>query len=384
MGVRACALECEAFTELKWVYDHRSDAIAKIQCSGKKIIGALGDDVPEELMIAAGMQPVRIYAGDAGRYPEADKYLEYAFDPVMRAKFQQIVDGTWAASLHGLAISNSTDVIIRIYLYLRELKRVEPEQPIPDMYFIDWLFTRNRMYQERNEFILKGFMDKVEHWAGRPVTPKDMDDAAKLCNENKAMLRKLDALRHGSEVLIGGCEMLVLIGSGFFMDKERHTTLLRRVYEAARQWPVISGVRVFYTGSAQEKLDVYERIEACGGVIVGEDHGWGARSFDRDYPRSYPPVRALVDTYMLREFSSKKAFVSQRVSALNRQVCKSGAQLVLFYLHMYEEAASWDYPEQKKSLEAQGIKTACFSKMLWPASANEALEKRLLNALKGE
>ncbi len=383
MGIRKCALECEAFTALKWVYDHRSAAVENIKRSGKKVIGALGDDVPEELLIAGGMQPVRLYAGSSPPFPGADKYLEYAFDPVMRAKFQWLVDGTWDKWLDGLAISNSTDVIIRIYLYLRELKRVEPERPIPDIYFIDWLFTRNRMYQERNEIIMKDFWEKVVQWAGRPITHEDVDNAARLCNENKAELRKLSELRHGSEVRINGSEMLVAIGSGFFMDKEEHTALIRQVYAAAQHWPKLSGPRIYYTGSAQESLEVYEKIEAGGGVIVGEDHGWGERSFDRDYPRAYPPVRALVDTYMLREFSSKKAFVSQRVAALNRQVQRSRAQMVIFYHHIYEEAASWDYPEQKKSLEAQGIPSACFVKMLWPANENKSLDELLRAAIKG-
>ena len=84
-----------------------------------------------------------------------------------------------------------------------------------------------------------------------------------------------------------------------------------------------------------------------------------------------PPVRALVDRYMLREFSSKKAFVSQRVEALDREVEAAGAESVLFYFHIYEEAASWDYPSQKESLEGRGIKTLYFAKMHWPKEPEE-------------
>ena len=74
---------------------------------------------------------------------------------------------------------------------------------------------------------------------------------------------------------------------------------------------------------------------------------------------------------MLREFSGKKAFVSQRVEALDREVNQAKADSVLFYFHIYEEAASWDYPSQKESLEGRGITTAHFAKMHWPKTEEE-------------
>lgn len=143
---------------------------------------------------------------------------------------------------------------------------------------------------------------------------------------------------------------------------------------------------MYFTGSAQEDTRLYDMIEKTGMVIVGEDHDWGDRFYDRDYNLEYTPIRAVVDRYMLREFSSKKAFVSQRVEALDRLTKQAGAEAVIFYNNIYEEAASWDYPSQKKSLESRGIKTAAFSKMIWPADKNEGLEEKLeqfANTLKG-
>jgi len=122
---------------------------------------------------------------------------------------------------------------------------------------------------------------------------------------------------------------------------------------------------------------MHELIESTGLVIVGEDHSWGDRWYDRDFNLNYTPIRALVDRYMLRSFSSKKALVSQRVEALNQGVTKTGAQAVIFYNNIYEDAASWDYPSQKASLEARGFSTACFSKMVWPSAKNEHLRADL-------
>ena len=147
MGIRKCALSSSAFRKLKEYYDNREAASEKWRMQGRKVVGELGADVPDEYIIAAGMLPVRIYAAPKECLPEAERFLEYAFDPMMRAKFEKIADGTYAREIDALAVSNSTDVIIRLYLYLRELHRVEPERPLPEMAFIDWLFTRNRLHQ---------------------------------------------------------------------------------------------------------------------------------------------------------------------------------------------------------------------------------------------
>lgn len=376
MSIRECALSCGAFAALKEAYDNREAAAACWRAAGGKVVGKLGFDVPDELILAAGMMPVQVYADPDRALTETDTYLEYAFDPMVRAQFEKIVDGTYQDQIDYLAVSNSTDVIIRVYLYLRELKRQEPEKPVPEVEFIDWLFTRNRLHQVRNEHTLQLFRDTVEDWAGRKITDEEIAEAAKICNANRQALRLMAELRQGEEVRISGSEALVIIGSAFFMEREEHTKLVLQVVEDAKTWPVLTGPRVYFTGSAQEDTDLYEMIEEAGLVIVGEDHDWGDRFYDRDYNLDYAPIRAIVDRYMLREFSSKKAFVSQRVEALDRLVDAAGAEAVIFYTNIYEEAASWDYPSQKKSLEGRGIRTAAFAKMEWPAAKNVDLSEK--------
>ncbi len=377
MSIRPCALESQAFLALKDAYEHREKGAEKARAEGKKIVGELGFDVPDELVLAAGMFPVRIYADPEKSLEETDKYLEYSFEPVVRAQFEKIIDGTYGSQIDYLAISNSTDVIIRIFLYLRELKRVEPEKPVPPIAFIDWLFTHHRLHQVRDEFVIDLFRKQMEEWAGREITDEEIRKAGGILNENRRALRKMAELRHAKEVRISGTEAMVIIGAGFFMDKEEHTALVKQVTEDAASWPVLEGPRVFYTGANQEDNTLYEKIEAAGMVIVGEDTDWGERSYDRDFNPEYPVIRGIVDRYLFREFSAKKAFVSQRVEALDREVNACGAEGVIFYTNQYDEVATWDMPKQRKSLEARGIKHTTFGRMQWPVSRNEDLDEKL-------
>lgn len=377
MSIRACALQSEAFAALKEVYDHRDLPAARFRAAGGKVVGELGCDVPDELVLAAGMMPVRVCADPEKPLTQTDKYLEYAFDPVVRAQFEKIVDGTYHGQVDYLAISNSTDVVIRIYLYLRELHRVEPEKPVPPVEFIDWLFTRNRLHQSRDEFVIARFRQQVEAWAGREVTDEEIRAAGRVCNENRQALREMARLRRGGEVRIGGAEALVIIGAGLFMDREAHTALVRQVVEDARSWPVLTGPRVFYTGANQEDTVLYDKIEAAGMVVVGEDTDWGDRHYDRDYNPDYPVIRGIVDRYLLREYSARKSTPAQRVGALDREVDAAGARGVIFYTNQYDEVATWDMPKQRKSLEARGIRHVTFGRMQWPVGKNEGLDEKL-------
>lgn len=377
MSIRSCALESKAFLALKDAYDHREKGAAQARAKGVKVLGELGFDVPEELVLAAGMFPVRIYADPEKSLEETDKYLEYSFEPVVRAQFEKIIDGTYGSQIDFLAISNSTDVIIRIFLYLRELKRVEPEKPVPPITFIDWLFTRHRLHQVRDEFVIDLFKKQLEEWSGKEITDEAVREAGAVLNENRRALREMARLRHGNEVRIGGSEAMVIIGAGFFMDKKEHTELVKQVTEDAKSWPVLEGPRVFYTGANHEDNALYDKIEAAGLVIVGEDTDWGDRSYDRDYNPELPVIRGVVDRYLFREFSAKKAFVSQRVEALDREVNAAGAQGVIFYTNQYDEVATWDMPKQRKSLESRGIRHITFGRMQWPVSKNEGLDEKL-------
>lgn len=377
MSIRDCALQSEAFAALKDVYDHRDREAARWRAAGKKVIGELGCDVPDELILAAGMLPVRICADPERPLAETDKYLEYAFDPMVRAQFEKIVDGTYYDQIDALAISNSTDVIIRVFLYLREIHRVEPEKKVPPVAFIDWLFTRHRIHQVRDEFIIGLFKQQVEAWAGRTITDEEIRTAGRICNENRQALREMARLRRGQEVRISGSEALVIIGAGLFMDRSEHTKLVRQVTADAAQWPVLAGPRVYYTGANQEDTVLYDKIEAAGMVVVGEDTDWGDRHYDRDFNLDYPVIRGIVDRYFLRECSAKKSTPAQRVEALDREVDAAGAQGVIFYTNQYDEVATWDMPKQRKSLESRGVKHITFGRMLWPAAKNEDLDEKL-------
>ena len=70
MAIRECALKNPYFAKLFDVYRNRDAAALAFKAKGGKVLAKLGFDVPDELVLAAGLMPVQVYA-------DPDKELVY-------------------------------------------------------------------------------------------------------------------------------------------------------------------------------------------------------------------------------------------------------------------------------------------------------------------
>ena len=382
--IRECALSNPAFSALLDVWDHRRRYVEKFRAGGGAVVGCLGADVPEEYLLAGGLLPVRIAPDPDGGQDFADRYLESCFDPQVRSQFDRIVRPGEKPWDH-IAVSNSTDVLVRVYLYLRELRRTQPEA-VPDTAFIDWLFTPSPRFRRYNEARAADFRRKAEEWAGRPITDGDVREAVSVLNGERSAMGRLYALRQSRPPRLSGTEALVAAGAGFYMDRAEHRDLVNSVADAAASWPALRGPRVYVSGTEQFDLTVYSWLEAAGAVVVGEDQDCGQRYYQRLTDPESPPEEAVAARYIRRTASPKKADVSRRVETLRCEALEAGADGVAVFMNMFEEAASWDFPEEKKALEAEGVRAAEFCKVPYPARKDDTLKARVeafVDSLKG-
>jgi benzoyl-CoA reductase/2-hydroxyglutaryl-CoA dehydratase subunit BcrC/BadD/HgdB len=375
--VRECALETPAFAQLWRIWRGLDDRAAAFRAAGGRVVGCLGCDVPEEYLLAGGLLPLRIAPDPESGLAAADEVLEACFDPMARSQFDRIVRREEHKPWDYIAVSNSTDVLVRLYLYLRELRRTEKDAPVPDTAFIDWLFTRSRKFQLYNEAQAGLFRKKAEEWAGKPITDGDVREAVHVLNGQRAALRRISALRLGEKPRVTGTEALVITGAGFYMDRAEHRNLVNDVADAAAAWPPLTGPRLYFSGTEQYGSEVYEALEADGAVIVAEDQDCGMRWYEGDTDPELPPEKAVARRYMLRSPSPKKATVAERTEALCRAAGEAKVQGAAVCMNQFEEAASWDFPEEKRALEALGIRAAEFCKLPYPPARDPALKARL-------
>ena len=354
MGIRPCAGENASFAEMLRYYEDPALHLRECREAGVGVVGKIGWGVCDELILAAGMESVAVRAG-GGEHELADEYLEYAFTDKGKYLFDAVAGGDRDRVPDFVVFSDSEDLANRLYYYLRELKRSEPERPVPELYLVDWLFSRHMTYQGWNERALRRFAEQLEIWSGHAVTDDALTETIGLYDRQYRAVSEILRRRTEGVPRVTGCEALVILGAKDYMDKRRYTVLVENLAKDTAAWPEAEGVRLFFSGSLQQDLAVYGEAESAGFVICGEDHDAGMRAFERPVRTDLEPLKALVDSYMLRSPSAAKGLVKERVSALLENVDRTGASCVLFYTDIYDEAASWDFPSQKKALEERGI-----------------------------
>ena len=377
MAVRKAALSDPSFLKLKEAYDNRKAVLKAWKESGKKVVCVAGYDVPDELILAAGMVPFRVTGYYGGERKSAEKYLEYSFGAVWKGLWESITED-YAGLMDRLVISSSSDMFLKLYYYFRTLKRLEPERPMPELFYLDLeLIDKKLKTQERNERELRRLSAQLEEWSGNKVEPEALKEAIELCNGYRQALEDFVKFRGKEDCRVSGSEALVVIGGSLFFERAEATELVKAVTEAAKAWSAVEGTRVYYAGSPQEITEVYDIAEEAGCNIVGEDHDMGCRMFDYPVRTDIEPVSALAERLISRMPSSEKGSIKDRVKFIGQKLEETGADLFLTYMNTNDEAYVWDYPSIKKQvLEPREIADYTVEKQTWPLTDPEGLKAK--------
>ena len=377
LSERSCTQKSAAYNELKKAFENKREAIRDLMKDGKKAVFMLGDDVPEEIIMAGGMIPVRL-CGYYGPRPDADKYLEISFGALWRGLFETVMNGEYSDMMDYLVLANSSDLIQKLYYYLIEIKRTEPSRKLPVIEYVDYLLMhKDFRSQERNLTETKEFVEKVEKWCGKKITDEALTEAIKVCNEYKQALRAFSALRYGADCRINGSEALTAIAGSFYLDKKKATAIIKQLTKDAESWPKVDALKVLYSGSMQETTEVYELMENSGINVVTEDKLFGDRYADVDTDLSITPLRAISSRYHNRFPSSERGTVKERAQCIPQRITEVGAEAVTLFMNHNDECYIWDYPKQKIELDKMGIKLLTIEDQYYPLRDKAELAVKL-------
>src|SRR4051794_1401958 len=246
------------------------------ELDGRPVVAYVGADVPPEVLTAAGFAPFRL-SGNAGVHESGDRYCGPGIDRVAVSQLTRLLDGD-AARTAGVVLSADSEGSVRVFLYLRELQRLEPRPTVPRFTFLDLVHLPQRTSAVYNRGRLDALVEEIGQWAGRPLGDDDLRSAAAAHNRVRALIRDVGARLRGGPggPRLTGAEALAVIGASFVLPPERWCALVGDVLAEADDLPVHGGTRVFLTGCSQDHPRVYDLIGSLGAVVVGEDHDWGA------------------------------------------------------------------------------------------------------------
>ena len=342
------------FEALKYYYDNRDAYAKEWKARGGKVVGYFCNAVPEEMIIAAGFLPYRI-SGDPTKKPIKLPRAYVPFDAGLASMLSMVLTGDYDF-LDYLIVPRSKSSIITAFAVLRDTKAMDPDAPFPEPYAFVRTQTTFDSSMDFNRESFSMLKAKLEEWAGKEITDDALRDAIKVCNETRALLKKLEACRADESLPVSGTDALRMIAPAMFMDKAEYNKLLA---ETLADLPKNGGgkVRVFVSGGPKDNTQLYEAIESCGATVVGEDHCWGNRYSEDPVDESDPdPMHAIFHRYIFLKGCPNVYPMQSRIDTSAKFAARAKPQAAVFSTYE-EDSMGWDIPGEIKAVEEQGVKT---------------------------
>jgi benzoyl-CoA reductase/2-hydroxyglutaryl-CoA dehydratase subunit BcrC/BadD/HgdB len=273
---------------------------------GKKIIGTMCVQVPDELIYAAGAIPFRLCSGAFSYDQIGAEFMPAKSCPVVRATcgMLQINDDLWGDKLNAVVIPTTCDQKKKATELLADLSYTIYSLEMPSSKESE----AARVYWQES---VKQFALDLQRITGKKITKKGVQEAIAKKTRAAELYRQLHELRKSDPAPLFGKDML-LVTNGYFLDDidswmNAVGELIKEV-EARKQQNFSAGnrhaPRILLTGSPpifpNMKLPVL--IEESGGIIVADEVCSSSRllydSVSYDEANLNDMVPAIADRYL--------------------------------------------------------------------------------------
>ena len=251
-------------------------AVNEWKAEGKKVVGFLCTQVPEEILYAADILPVRLRAPDCADTTSADVYMSHLNCTFMRSCLQYMFEGKFDF-LDGFVCTNSCDHTRRLY----DITREALDYPYVHIFSIPHKVGDTQVTLWHRGEITR-FKESVEAAFRVEVTEAKLRQAIGIYNETRHLLRELYELRKSDSPPISGAETLSVILAGNSLPKDMYNQMLRNLLDELRQRKGISKyrARLMIAGSGGcDNPNYLGVMEELGGLVVTDSLCFGSRYF---------------------------------------------------------------------------------------------------------
>ena len=256
----------ESFREVNHTFPKTED-IMELKRQGKKVFGWLCTYIPEEIIHAAGILPIRItgYAQET-ELDDGNAYLYINNCSFSRSCLQMGLRGEYDY-LDGVVAGSTCDGARRLFdLWQYYIK-------VPFHHII----TVPRKYTERAHGLyyeqVAQFKEHLEQYLDTRITDEALLKSISVYNESREALKKLYQLRKLDKPPITGAETMEVLNASQRMAKEQFNQYLCELLDEL----AVSGIehgsraRLMVTGSVMNNPEFIRSIEELGGLVVTDE-----------------------------------------------------------------------------------------------------------------
>ena len=321
--------------------------------TGGKVIGYFCTYVPEEILYAADVLPVRIL-GSHEPQDVTEPHIFAMFCPFCRDCLAQGLKNRYKY-LDGLMISQSCLHIRQAYTSWIKHRPVEFEKFLCMPHKVQSPHSYDFLTAE-----LQTFKKEVEKWTGKKISDKELDKAINIYNENRRLMRQLYELRKRDNPPITGEQCMEIVIAMQMTDKAEHNKMLKDLlkklenYEPDRE----VGSRLMILGSEDDDTVFMNMVENCGATFVIDDHCTGSRYFWNDVKDGKDKIASIAARYIDRIPCPTKDWEERKRVPHILNLCKEWkVDGVIIMQQKFCDPHELDFVAIQKALKKAGIPT---------------------------
>ncbi len=343
------------FDRFKTWYEKRHDYARGWKArTGGQVVATMCTYTPEELLIAAGMLPVRVLGAHEPQNV-TEPHVFGMFCPFCRDSLAQGLLGRFDYA-DGVTLTQSCIQYRQAFTSWR--------MHVPTVQWDYYLPMPNEVQsphaRQAHRAEVQAMRTFLEALTGRRLDDAALRDAIALVDENRRLLHQLFEYRKATDPQVTGVEALYASITAQFVDKREHNEELKRVIAAlpSRALGRREGVRFMTIGSENDDIAFMAMVESVGATVVIDDQCSGTRSFWNPTKPNADPIAAIADRYCDRPACPTKDYPAHtrfdHVLGLARDY---RARAAIFLQQKFCDPHEGDYPDLKRHLEANGIPT---------------------------
>lgn len=368
---RTFASGADALAELRERYTDRSATLRRALEDGRGVVGCVGNVIPTELILAAGLRPLQVAPELEHPTPLGDEFMEASNPWGARSIFERLLDGSYE-SLELLVLDRAQ---MELYYYLKEVVRIGHGSRVPPLYMFDLIQQLDAPVQAYNATQVQRFAEQLARLSGSELSEASLADAISTTNAVRAAQRELAALRQAGS--LSGVDGLQVLGAGYLMAPAEYAAALSALiadppapeHGGRPKVTVLSSEQLYYPV-------LHEAIEEAGALVVSEGDWWGAAGVGGDIDPTAPPLQAITEKYFADTVSHELTPRSARDRWILEEVASDRRpDGVIFYLPPSDHGYGWDYPYLRDELDRRGVPSCMVrNEVLDAAGRREAVE----------
>ncbi|MHA1230706.1 MAG: 2-hydroxyacyl-CoA dehydratase subunit D [Candidatus Helarchaeota archaeon] len=261
---------------------------------GNKILGYTCSMIPEEIIHAAGLLPIRIFPYGHSDTTLADGYMTNLNCSFSRNILDKVLKGDYDF-LEGAVFYNSCDHMRR----MTDNWRFRKSLPFVHFMSIPHLGDEEAFKWFKGE-VLK-LQKHIEDYFNVEISNKKLSESIKLYNETRRLLQELYDLRKVEAPKIWGHEITSILGACMVYPKEEFNQILKEYINEIKNRPGIEDLpRLMIVGSIIDDPQYIKLIEDQNAIVVTDYNCIGTKYFLKEVDEKKDPIEALTERYLYK------------------------------------------------------------------------------------